>query len=84
MHATALIAEDEALLAAELQAQLARLWPELEIVARVGHGAAAVEAALRLRPQVLFLDIRMPGMTGLEAAQAIAEDWPDDVAAPLP
>jgi len=83
MHATALIAEDEALLAAELQAQLARVWPELEIVAQVGHGAAAVEAALRLRPQVLFLDIRMPGMTGLEAAQAIAEDWPDGVAAPL-
>jgi DNA-binding LytR/AlgR family response regulator len=83
MHATALIAEDEALLAAELRAQLARLWPELEIVAQVGHGAAAVEAALRLRPQVLFLDIRMPGMTGLEAAQAIAEDWPEGVAAPL-
>ena len=83
MHATALIAEDEALLAAEMRAQLARIWPELEIVAQVGHGAAAVEAALRLRPQVLFLDIRMPGMTGLEAAQAIAEDWPDGVAAPL-
>jgi DNA-binding LytR/AlgR family response regulator len=49
----------------------------------VEHGAAAVEAALRLRPDVLFLDIRMPGMTGLEAAQAIAEDWPDDAPAPL-
>ena len=83
MHATALIAEDEALLAAEMRTQLARLWPELEIVAQVGHGAAAVEEALRLRPQVLFLDIRMPGMTGLEAAQAIAEDWPDGVAAPV-
>ena len=83
MHATALIAEDEALLAAEMRAQLARIWPELEIVAQVGHGAAAVEAALRLRPQLLFLDIRMPGMTGLEAAQAIAEDWPDGVTAPL-
>ena len=83
MNPTALIAEDEALLATELQAQLGRLWPELRIVATVGHGAAAVEAALRLRPQVLFLDIRMPGMSGLEAAQAIAEDWPDGVAAPL-
>ena len=72
MHATALIAEDEALLAAEMKAQLARVWPALEIVATVGHGAAAVEAALRLRPQVLFLDIRMPGMSGLELADVIA------------
>jgi len=83
MHATALIAEDEALLAAEMRAQLARAWPELAILATVGHGAAAVEAALRLRPQVLFLDIRMPGMSGLEVAQAIAEDWPEGSAAPL-
>jgi DNA-binding LytR/AlgR family response regulator len=81
--ATALIAEDEPLLAADLQAVLGRLWPQLEVVARVGHGAAAVERALALRPAVLFLDIRMPGMSGLEAAQAIAEDWPDD-AGPLP
>jgi DNA-binding LytR/AlgR family response regulator len=83
MNATALIAEDEPLLAAELQRELARLWPELRIVANVGHGVAAVEQALKLRPQLLFLDIRMPGMTGLEAAQALAEDWPDDIAAPL-
>ena len=81
--ATALIAEDEPLLAAALQSELARLWPELRIVANVGDGGAALEAALRLRPDLLFLDIRMPGMTGLEAAQAIAEDWPDGVAAPL-
>ena len=82
MNATALIAEDEPLLAANLQAELARLWPELRIAASVGHGAAAVEQALALRPDVVFLDIRMPGMTGLEAAQALAEDWPDG--APLP
>ncbi len=74
---TALIAEDEPLLAANLQSELQRLWPELRVVASVGHGAAAVEQALALRPQVLFLDIRMPGMSGLEAAQALAEDWPD-------
>jgi DNA-binding LytR/AlgR family response regulator len=80
---TALIAEDEPLLAADLQAALARLWPQLRVVASVGHGAAAVEQALALRPQVMFLDIRMPGMTGLEAAQAIAEDWPDDTPLPL-
>ena len=81
--ATALIAEDEPLLAASLQGELAQLWPELRIVANVAHGALAVDEALRHRPQLLFLDIRMPGMTGLEAAQAIAEDWPDGVAAPL-
>ena len=83
MNATALIAEDEPLLAANLQAELARLWPALRIVANVGHGAAAVEQALALRPDVVFLDIRMPGMSGLEAAQALAEDWPADVPLPL-
>ena len=74
---TALIAEDEPLLAAHLQAELAQLWPELRIVASVGHGHAAVEQALALQPELLFLDIRMPGLSGLEAAQALAEDWPE-------
>ena len=77
MNATALIAEDEPLLAANLQAELARLWPELSIVATVGHGEAALTQALALQPDLLFLDIRMPGMSGLEAAQALAEDWPE-------
>jgi DNA-binding LytR/AlgR family response regulator len=83
---TALIAEDEPLLAANLQAELARLWPELSIVASVGHGDAALQQSLKLQPDVLFLDIRMPGMTGLEAAQALAEDWPDasEGTAPFP
>ncbi len=75
--ATALIAEDEPLLAANLQAELARLWPELSIVASVGNGEAALQQGMALQPDVMFLDIRMPGMTGLEAAQALAEDWPD-------
>jgi len=83
MPATALIAEDEPLLAANLKAELQALWPDLRIVASVAHGEAAVQQALALRPQLLFLDIRMPGMSGLEAAQAIAEDWPDD-GSPLP
>ena len=77
-----MIAEDEPLLAANLEAELARLWPALRTVANVRHGAAAVEQSMRLRPDVVFLDIRMPGMTGLEAAQALTEDWPGD--APLP
>lgn len=77
MKTTALIAEDEALLAASLQAELFGLWPDLEIVAIVGDGQSATDEALRLRPDVLFLDIRMPGMSGLECAQALAEEWPD-------
>jgi DNA-binding LytR/AlgR family response regulator len=81
---TALIAEDEPLLAANLQAELARLWPELRIVANVGGGEAAVEQALAQQPDLLFLDIRMPGMSGLEAAQAITEDWPDHASRPFP
>jgi DNA-binding LytR/AlgR family response regulator len=75
-HPTALIAEDEPLLAQALQAELAALWPELRIAASVGDGASAARQALALAPQVCFLDIRMPGMSGLEAAQALAEDWP--------
>jgi DNA-binding LytR/AlgR family response regulator len=81
---TALIAEDEPLLAANLQAELARLWPELKIVATVGHGEAALRETLHLQPDVLFLDIRMHGLSGLDAAQALAEDWPDDAAQPFP
>ncbi|MFM0646141.1 LytTR family DNA-binding domain-containing protein [Paraburkholderia bryophila] len=76
MKITALIAEDEPLLAANLQAELLKLWPELHIIASVGDGESAVECALSVRPDVMFLDIRMPGMTGLECAQALAEDWP--------
>ncbi|MDP1780706.1 MAG: LytTR family DNA-binding domain-containing protein [Hydrogenophaga sp.] len=78
MNATALIAEDEPLLAQALQAELARTWPELTVVKVVGDGEAAVAQALALRPDVLLLDIRMPGQSGLEAAGELAEEWPDD------
>nr|WP_326531321.1 LytTR family DNA-binding domain-containing protein [Rhodoferax sp.] len=73
---TALIAEDEPLLAQALQAELARAWPALKVVASVGDGASAVRLALALQPDVLFFDIRMPGMSGLEAAAELAEQWP--------
>ena len=79
----ALIAEDEPLLAAALQTDLQRLWPELHIAATVGDGLSAVTQSLALHPDVCFLDIRMPGQTGLEAAQALAEDWPEGAAFPL-
>lgn len=82
---TALIAEDEPLLAAGLEADLRRLWPELQIVGRAGDGHAAVEQALAARPRLCFLDIRMPGLSGLEAARTLAEEWPEgDAGAPFP
>jgi DNA-binding LytR/AlgR family response regulator len=74
---TALIAEDEPLLAQALQAELARAWPELQVVATVGDGESAVQQALALLPDVLFFDIRMPGQSGIDAAAQLAEDWPN-------
>ena len=70
----ALIAEDEPLLAAALQAELARAWPQLRVHC-VGDGQAAVRQALQLRPDVLFFDIRMPGLSGLQAAAELADAW---------
>ena len=85
MNPTALIAEDEPLLAVDLRQALQRLWPGLDIVATVGDGLQAVTQALALRPTLVFLDIRMPGCSGLEAATALAEDWPQGPgAAPFP
>ncbi|HSW06301.1 LytR/AlgR family response regulator transcription factor [Aquabacterium sp.] len=69
---TALIADDEPLLRDHLQAHLARLWPELEVVAHARNGREAVEMFEREQPQVVFLDVHMPGMNGVEAARAIA------------
>lgn len=74
--ARALIAEDEPLLAAQLQQELARTWPGLSVVATVGDGLSAVRQALALQPDVLFFDIRMPGMSGLDAAVELADAWP--------
>ena len=56
---------------AELRAKLAELWPELRIVAECGDGLTALEASEQRRPQVAFLDIRMPGVSGLEVARAV-------------
>jgi DNA-binding LytR/AlgR family response regulator len=76
--ATALIAEDEPLLAQALHAELARAWPQLKVVATVGDGASAVTQALQLQPDVLFFDIRMPGQSGLDAAVELTDEWPAD------
>jgi len=75
--ATALIAEDEPLLASALQAELARAWPNLQVLAIAGDGLAAVQMALQHRPDVLFFDIRMPGQSGLDAAAELADRWDD-------
>jgi DNA-binding LytR/AlgR family response regulator len=76
---TALIAEDEPYLARALKDDLARIWPELQVVAIVGDGLSAVREALALKPDILFFDIRMPGMSGLEAAAELADAWVGNV-----
>lgn len=73
---TALIAEDEALLRDALLAQLRTAWPGLQVIAECEDGACALEAIATHRPDVAFLDIRMPGLTGLEVAAAAAEASP--------
>ena len=83
MKATALIAEDEPLLAQALEAELAALWPELAVVAVAPNGLQAQRDLLAHMPDIAFLDVRMPGASGVEVAQAIAEDWPDDSRPPL-
>lgn len=70
----ALIADDERNLAADLQRRLMRFWPELEIVGVVHDGLAAQQVLTSLMPDVAFLDIRMPGMNGLDAARAAPEN----------
>ncbi len=69
-HPTGLVAEDEVPQRNKLCELLAELWPELQIVARCEDGLGALEALTTLQPQVAFLDIRMPGLTGLEVARA--------------
>ena len=67
---TALIAEDELPQRQELRSLLGELWPELDIVAECEDGLSALQALEKQRPDVAFLDIRMPGVSGLEVARA--------------
>ncbi len=69
MSTTAVIAEDEPLLRAELREALGKLWPELTIAAEAADGAEAILAMQRHTPAILFLDIQMPGLSGLEIAE---------------
>lgn len=69
----AVIAEDEPLLRDELIELLAQVWPQLEIGAAVGNGVSALEAIASKRPDVAFLDVEMPGMTGIEVARHLPQ-----------
>src|SRR3954470_1622848 len=68
---TAIVAEDEPILRAQLENKLARLWPELDIIASVEDGAAALEALEDRAPDFMFLDIQMPELTGVEVARHV-------------
>lgn len=83
MNATALIAEDEPVLAQALSTMLGRLWPELTLLPPAQDGAEAVARAVAELPDILFLDIHMPDRDGLDAAEAIVDAWPPTQALPL-
>ena len=68
---TALIADDEPLLADQLVRKLAQLWPELDVCGIAGNGRAAVDGVAKHKPDIAFLDIRMPVLNGIEAARLI-------------
>jgi DNA-binding LytR/AlgR family response regulator len=81
MKLRAVIADDERLMREQLRARLGEVWPELEIVAEAKNGIEAVELTRQHKPDIVFLDIRMPGMTGVEAARQIAvlpDEQPDE------
>jgi DNA-binding LytR/AlgR family response regulator len=79
----AVIADDERLMRDQLRTRLNQVWPELEIVAEAKNGLEAVQAVKDHQPDVIFLDIRMPGLTGVEAAKEIAQlDLGDDALLP--
>jgi len=69
----AVIADDERLMREQLRARLSEVWPELELVAEAKNGVEAVALVNQHRPELVFLDIRMPGLTGVEAAKQIAQ-----------
>ncbi|HET7125745.1 MAG TPA: LytTR family DNA-binding domain-containing protein [Lysobacter sp.] len=73
---TCIVAEDESILRHALVAELKRAWPALQVVAECEDGASAVEALAEQQPDVAFLDIRMPGLTGLEVAALAADASP--------
>jgi len=80
---SAVVAEDEPVLARTVCRLLGETWPELRIAGVAEDGLQATELALAHAPDVMFLDIRMPGRSGIEVAEAVADEWPDGRAEPL-
>ena len=76
MNFRGVIAEDEELLRTALSSLLKEAWPQLQIVAECEDGASALESIAELQPDVAFLDIRMPGLTGIEVARGLADASP--------
>ena len=76
MNFRGVIAEDEELLRTALSSLLKETWPQMEIVAECEDGASALESIAELQPDVAFLDIRMPGLTGIEVARGLADASP--------
>src|SRR3954467_14757993 len=74
----AVIADDERLMRDQLKARLAEVWPELQIVGEAKNGLEAGDLVAQHRPDVVFLDIRMPGLSGVDAARRIAQLPPPD------
>ena len=74
----AVLADDERLMREQLRSRLTEVWPELEIVAEAKNGLEAVELTKAHKPNLVFLDIRMPGLTGVDAARQIAQLPEDD------
>lgn len=70
---TAMIVDDEAPMRAHLRSKLTQIWPELMIVAEAANGIVAIEEAEQHQPHIIFLDIRMPGKNGIEAAAQLAQ-----------
>ena len=74
----AVLADDERLMREQLRSRLTEVWPELDIVAEARNGLEAVELVQQHKPDIVFLDIRMPGLTGVDAARQIAQLPEDD------
>jgi DNA-binding LytR/AlgR family response regulator len=73
-HVTVMVAEDEAPQREKLCELLREVWPQVEIIADCADGLSALEALTDLRPRIAFLDIRMPGLSGLEVARSATRD----------
>ena len=80
----AVVADDEPLLAAALIDGLRLCWPELDVAEPLGDGESAIDFMLNERPDVAFLDIRMPGLSGLDVARIVRDEWPHGSERPSP